>query len=115
MKKTVIFAFRGDPVCFIHVLLNALDMNARGYDAKIVVEGEATKLIPEISRQGNPLFSLYMKTKDLQLIAAVCKACSSKMGVLEEVRKEGLPIADEMSGHPSLARFLDDGYDIITF
>jgi hypothetical protein len=27
MKKFALFVFNGDPICFIHVLLNALDMN----------------------------------------------------------------------------------------
>ena len=29
--KTVLFVFNGDPMCFIHVLLNALDMHAAGH------------------------------------------------------------------------------------
>ncbi len=47
MKKMALFVFNGDPMCFIHVLLNALDMNEKGYEAKIIVEGAATKLIRE--------------------------------------------------------------------
>jgi hypothetical protein len=46
MKKFALFVFNGDPMCFIHVLLNAIDMSEKGYEAKIVVEGAATKLIP---------------------------------------------------------------------
>ncbi len=34
MPKTVFFAFRDNPLCFIHVLLNALDMAARGQEGK---------------------------------------------------------------------------------
>ena len=32
MKKVVLFAFNGDFMCFIHVLLNALDMHEKGYE-----------------------------------------------------------------------------------
>ena len=28
MKKFALFVFNGDPMCFIHVLLNVLDMKA---------------------------------------------------------------------------------------
>jgi len=35
-------------MCFIHVLLNALDMQAKGYAPKIIIEGAAVKLIPEL-------------------------------------------------------------------
>ncbi len=51
MKKVALFVFNGDPMCFIHVLLNALDMQERGYEGKIVIEGAATKLIPELKRR----------------------------------------------------------------
>jgi len=115
MKKTVLVAFNGEFMCFVHVLLNALDMRERGYDVKIVVEGAATKVVSEISVDGNPLKGFYQKVNDLKLIDAVCKACSTKMGVLAAVEAEGLPIADDMSGHPSLARYIEAGYEIITF
>ena len=49
MKKIAIFVFNGDPMCFIHVLLNALDMHQKGYDVKIVIEGAAVKLFRRLS------------------------------------------------------------------
>jgi hypothetical protein len=61
MKKTVLFVFNGDPMCFIHVLLNALDMKDKGYKSKIVIEGAATKLIPELEKKGNPMHALWEK------------------------------------------------------
>jgi hypothetical protein len=50
MKKIALFVFNGDPMCFVHVLLNALDFKAKGYDARIIVEGSAVKLLPELVR-----------------------------------------------------------------
>lgn len=115
MKKVALFAFGGEPMCFIHVLLNALDMSKRGYEVKIVIEGAATKLVPELGKEGNPMFQLYEKAKGLDLIDGVCKACSSKMGVLEGVKLQGLRLLDEMSGHPSMALYRENGFEIITF
>ena len=42
MKKFALFAYNGDFMCFIHVLLNALDMKKRGHEVKLVIEGAAT-------------------------------------------------------------------------
>jgi hypothetical protein len=64
MKKVVFVVFNGDPLCFIHVLLNALDMKDKGYDARIVMEGAATKLIPELALDQNPLHILWEKVKE---------------------------------------------------
>jgi hypothetical protein len=115
MKKVALFAFNGDAMCFIHVLLNALDMNNKGYEVKIIVEGSATKLIPELAKEDNPMYRLYEKAKGLDLIDGACKACSNKMGVLEGVKAEGLRLLDEMSGHPSMARYREEGFEVITF
>ncbi len=115
MKKVVLFAFNGDKMCFIHVLLNALDMHEKGYEVKIVVEGSATKLVPEMAKEGDFLNPLYKKAREAGLFAIVCKACSAKMKVLEAVEKEGLPLGGTLKGHPSMSEYLDLGYQLITF
>lgn len=115
MTKIVLVAFNGDPVCFVHVLLNALDMKARAYDVKLILEGSATGLIPGLASGENPLSRLYTKVKQEGLISAVCKACSMKMNALDKAIAEGLPIVDDMSGHPSLAKYVEEGYSVITF
>ena len=51
MKKFALFVFNGDPMCFIHVLLNALDMSDKGYEVKIIIEGAATQLISELEKK----------------------------------------------------------------
>jgi hypothetical protein len=46
MKNFALFVFNGDPMCFIHVLLNALGMKAKGSEEKIIIEGASVKLVP---------------------------------------------------------------------
>ncbi|MFP4548122.1 MAG: DsrE family protein [Fidelibacterota bacterium] len=113
-QKTVIFAFQGNPMCFIHVLLNAIDYHEKGMEGAIVIEGEAVKLVPEMSQPGHFLSKHYEKAKELGLIREVCLACSKKMGVAEAVEKAGLPLKGDMSGHPSMSKYLKSGYRIIT-
>ena len=115
MKKIVLFAFNGDFMCFIHVLLNALDMNEKGHEVKIVIEGSATKLIPELEKKGNPMHTLFQKTKDSGLIDGTCKACSNKMGTLEAAKTEGFKLLDDMNGHPGIAGYIERGFEVITF
>ena len=115
MKKTALFVFNGDPMCFIHVLLNALDMNEKGYGPKIVIEGAATRLIPELEKKGNPLNDLWQKVKAADLVAGTCKACSKKMGTAEVARTLGLALLDDLNGHPGMARYRQQGFEIVTF
>jgi hypothetical protein len=115
MKRFVLFAFNGELMCFVHVLLNALDMEEQGHEVKVVVEGSATKLIPDLVRTENPMHGLYTKVKQSGLIDGACRACSAKMGVQDAMENAGLNLLDEMKGHPSMARYYQQGFEVITF
>lgn len=110
-KKVVFFAFQGEKMCFTHLLLNAIDMHEKGMDARIVIEGKATKLIPVMIEEENPLFQ---KVRELDLIDSVCRACSMQMGVLEFVETEtDLPLNGELKGHPPMAPYFSNGYEMV--
>ena len=115
MRKIALFVFNGDPMCFIHVLLNALDMKEKAYEVKVIIEGAATKLVPELAKPDNPLHKLWENAKSAGLIDGVCKACSNKMGALDAAKNQNLALLDEMTGHPSMAGYHDAGFEIITF
>lgn len=115
MKKFALFVFNGDPMCFIHVLLNAMDMKAKGYDARIIIEGAAVKLIPELVKEDHPLNKLWGKVKDAGLVDGVCRACSNKLGTLKDAEAQKLTLLDDMSGHPGMVGYRDRGYEIISF
>jgi len=115
MKKFALFAFNGDPMCFVHVLLNALDMKEKGDEVKIIIEGESVKLIPQLVVTGNILNTLWVKVIKQNLIEGVCFACSTKLGTLEDAKKQGLTLLDDMSGHPSISGYRNNGFEIITF
>jgi len=114
-KRVVLVAFNGEAMCFVHVLLNALDMQENGYEVKVVMEGSATALIKEMADEKNPFAKLYSEVREKGLIDCVCKACAAKMGALEAAEAQGLPICNEMKGHPGLAKYMDRGYTVITF
>ena len=71
MQKFALFVFNGDPLCFIHVLLNALDIKAKGHEAKIILEGASVKLISELVQPGNPLNGLWKKNLVAGLVAGI--------------------------------------------
>ncbi|MDZ7580115.1 MAG: DsrE family protein [Deltaproteobacteria bacterium] len=115
MKKAALFVFNGDPMCFIHVLLNALDLRSKDREVRIVIEGAATKLLPSLAEADNPLHGLWEKAKAAGLVEGACKACSKKMGTVAAAGSQGLALLDDMNGHPGMANYLDEGFEIITF
>ena len=115
MNKVVFFAFRGDPMCFVHVLLNSLDMAEKGMEGRIVIEGEAVKIVPEMAKAGHFLNQLYTKVREKGLIDGVCRACSNKLGVVEAIEAERIPLIGEMSGHPAMSEYVEKEYTVLTF
>ncbi|MFZ2090003.1 MAG: hypothetical protein WAU47_15650, partial [Desulfobaccales bacterium] len=83
MAKFALFAFNGEAMCFIHVLLNGMDLRDKGHEVHIVIEGAACRLISELGETGHPFQQLYSKARETGLIAGICKACAQKMGTLE--------------------------------
>jgi hypothetical protein len=115
MKKVALLAYNGEMMCFAHVMLYALDFDKKGYEVKVVIEGSATKLITELAKPEAPFSKLYNQLKEKGLLTCICQACSQKMGTFEEAERQELAIVGDMQGHPSIDRFLEEGYEIISF
>jgi len=114
MIKIAFFAFKEEPMCFIHVLLNALYASEKGLKAKIILEGTATKLIPELFSEKSMFYNFFQKALEKGLVAGVCKACAQKMETSEVAKEKGLTILEDMYGHAGMANFIKQGYTIIT-
>ena len=58
---------------------------------------------------------LYQSLKSAGIISGVCDHCVTAFGGEKDlVRKEGLPLVSEYNGHPSIAKLVSSGYQIIT-
>ena len=116
MKKVALFAYNGDSLCFVHVLLHAFDMKSKGYDVQIVIEGSACTLVKEYPENPDSANAkLYERAKEAGLIGGVCQACANKLGALDAAKAQGLHLYTDMMGHPGIAAFLDDGFQVFTF
>ncbi len=114
VRKFAIFAFKGEAGCFAHALLNALDLADRGHEVRLVIEGQAVTLVEDMAKPDTPFHALYAKVIERGLLHCVCRACAAKLGGVQGAQDQGLHLCDEMKGHPSMGRFLEEGYEIIT-
>lgn len=114
-RKVVIFSLKGETMCFVHSLLNTLNLKEKGYDVKLVIAGRATQQVKELSDPEKSFANLYERAKKAGVIDCVCKACSALTKSLESAKKQGLPICGEMSGHPSMYRYMEEGYEVVVF
>ena len=112
MKKYLFYVMRGQKMCFVHVLLNALDLAENGNEVKIILEGESVTL-PKILEEEK--FGLYLKAKEKNLFAGVCYACSVQLDVLEFNQGLDYPLIKDMNGHAGMKTYVDKGYHVFTF
>lgn len=112
MKKYLFYVMRNDKMCFVHVLLNALDLANNGDEVKIVFEGQSVLLPPILAQENNPF---YLEALKRGLIAGVCKACSISLGSAKAIEALGLKFLDDMKGHAGLKPFVLDGYIVFNF
>ena len=114
-KKVVIFAMNGELIYFAHAMLNGLNMRERGIDARIVIEAGACRLVSLLEDTDKPFADLFSQIKETGMIEGVCRSCAEQLNVMQSIRDQGLAILDEMHGHPSMARYIEAGYEVITF
>jgi len=112
--KVAMFAFSGEPATFAHAMLNAMDMKDRGHDVKLVVEGDATKLLSLLRNETKPFADVYRRCRDSGLIDCVCRACATRNGVVPVVIEQNLRFGDDMAGHPAMAGYMKQGYAVVT-
>ena len=113
--KYVLFAFNGDPICFVHVMLNAFDMREKGHEVKVVLEGSAVTVPRAMTEPGAAFAPMWEDFKKSGMIDLVCRACSAKLKVTGDVEAQGLPLGGDMKGHPSMSAYTEQGYTVITF
>ena len=114
MTKVVFFAFNSEPVCFMHAILNALDLEERGMWGEIVFEGKSTDLVPLISQPDHFMYPLYEQAKNRGMFYGGCQACAGKMNVTDVFASENIPLIGDMNGHAPMSDFIKQDYTIIT-
>lgn len=110
-KKVLLYAMTGEKSCFMHVLLNALDLKAAGHEVQVIFEGASVRLPALLSEEKNPNF---VQARDQGLLAGVCLACSKTLGVYEQNAALGLPMLDDMRGHAGFRRYLENDWEVIS-
>jgi hypothetical protein len=111
MKKVLFYGMTGEKSCFMHVLLNAVDLHGAGHEVKVVFEGASVKLPAVFEGEKN---SIYLQAKEAGLLAGICLACSKTLGVFEANQALGLPMLGEMKGHTGVKPFLEAGSEVIS-
>ncbi len=82
-------------------------------DVRIVFDGAGTAWVPELAKKDHKAHGLYAAVGDR--IAGVCAYCAGAFGVKDAVIAQGVQLAGEYEGHPSVRRLVHEGFQVITF
>jgi hypothetical protein len=99
----------------LHALLYAKELHEAGNHIQLIFDGGGTLWIEEFKKPDNKLAPLYQTLKSHGIITGVCDFCIDAFeGDKELVENEELPLVSDYNGHPSVAKLVSDGYQIIT-
>ncbi len=120
MPRTLLLVvFTNEPCRRNHAFMYALDLAGRGHQIRILLEGEGTRCLAERTGRFGELFEQALQRG---LVAGACQTASRGCSTGEPARnvealakEQGLPLFADMQGHASIAPFIDEGYEVVTF
>jgi len=121
MGRKLLFVVFSDEACRQrHALMYAIDLCKKGHEAKILVEGPATRMFVDCLGKDEGFDQLYHQAKKLGLFAGVCQTAAAgcggpQSGVTAVVQAEGLTLCADCNQHAGIEPFVRDGYEIVVF
>ena len=97
----------------VNGLMTAKEFKDAGDDVQIIFDGAGTKWIGKFNEEGGKYNDLFNSVKDK--VSGVCGYCAGAFKVAEEATSNDIELIDEVNGHPSFKKLVDDGYTILTF
>ena len=99
----------------LHALLYSQELKDNGHDVQLLFDGGGTKWIEEMSDSDHKRnFKLSMNFGRV-ITSGVCDFCVEAFdGDKSMVKAEGLTLINEYQGHPSIAKLIGEGYQVIT-
>ena len=101
-----------------NALAAAYDFQVNGADVKLQFQGAGTRWLGEVIRPKHPAYALFQAVKET--VAGASCGCAAVFGATESVKRSGFELISDnpvpgTTGLPSLARLLNDGYQVLTF
>lgn len=99
----------------LHALLYARELKEHGHEIVLMLDGAGTEWAEEWTKPDSPhpLAPAYRKLRDAGVTEIVCDYCSGAFQVKGKLRERGVPLTAEFEGHPSVARWVDQGYRLL--
>lgn len=96
-----------------HALLYVQELHQQGIETQLIFDGAGTRWVSAFADPKEMLHSLYLKVKE-QVTFAACEFCAGAFKNKEAAARENIRTLAQFQGHPSVARLVQEGWQIIT-
>lgn len=99
----------------LHALLYARELMDKGYDVALLFDGAGTEWAARFSRaqDDDSLAQMYHKIKSEDTAIVICDYCATAFAVKDVLQHNKETLTAEYSGHPSLVRWIEQGYEVL--
>ena len=98
----------------LHALLYASELAEGGHDVTLIFDGAGSGWAVEFQKKDHPLHEKYVKMAKMGVVLEICDHCSEHFKVKEQLTEQQLTLlAGDYEGHPSLLRWVDQGYQLV--
>ncbi len=94
----------------VHALLYATELKEASYEVALVFDGAGTEWAKVLLDQENKLHPAYEKLEKMGVTQIICDFCSRAFHVREDLEKGKVPLVAEFEGHPSIVKWIKEGY-----
>jgi len=99
----------------VHALLYSKELKSHGHEVVLVFDGAGTEWVEKWAKADSTdkLANSYKELREMGITQVVCDFCASAFKVKESLQNSEVTLSDEYQGHPSIAEWVDKGYEII--
>jgi len=99
----------------VHAFLYAKELKEHGHAVVLIFDGAGTEWAEELSNpeSQSKLRPMYEQLKQAGIVEIVCDFCAGAFAVKERLAQRQVPMTAEFAGHPSIAKWVDEGYELV--
>ena len=97
----------------LHAMLYAKELKEKGHPVVLIFDGAGTEWAEALEHPDNKLHPIYEQLKQSGITEIVCDFCSTAFKVKPALEKVGAHFDNAYNGHPSIAKWVNQGYQLL--
>ena len=99
----------------VHALLYSKELKENGHDVILVFDGAGTEWIHEWSNPNSTdkLLRSYKELKAAGVTEIIGDYCAYAFHAKKDLKERNVPLTREYQGHPSIAKWVNQGYQLV--